>query len=151
MRLVPARELPQEQTKGFQFSHSDIRSVENKLDKSTFDYQPTRAVDTVYHNGDKLRLVSVCIKIQITTSNNTDLSGWGRAIAKVENADPPTEAVARCYFRLEDVSIVGASDYARIEQNLTFLVPASEYYTISTGTDGDGVLTLVLWEEWDLH
>lgn len=97
-------------------------------DCSYSDVTGSRALDTIYQNGSKLRLV--CITIQ-------NDSGEVPAVW-IGSSSPPTNEVC---------SSVNATGFGHIGHVHTFLVPANWYYECESAF---GAPQMMSWIEWDL-
>lgn len=94
--------------------------------------EPTRALDTIYTNSTKIRIVSV------TCYATTD-TAYYRFVAYCDNTDGATTIVGKAGGK-------GASGEAAIGC-ITFVVPPSYKYQVVTVGDNE---TLSEWHEWDL-
>lgn len=111
---------------GISANATDIATVDAKLNNVSHT-EPSRALDTVYQNGSKIRMVTVTLRA-------IDATSWVEA--KVENATPPTVVIVN--WLGETRNEVGS---------LTFIVPPNEYYACY---DGAGTPSKQEWHEWDL-
>lgn len=135
-----------------------LKTETDKIDDVS-QAEPSRALETIYQNSTKIRMVVVTVSLDVTVNTGgagDQVTGISRAMAKTGAATPPTTVVGdilnqALYFYGE-----GSGSPQGIASNaqLTFIVPPSHYYRIlASGLNtGDGVeATIVEWHEWDLH
>ncbi len=107
-----------------------VAAVDNKLD-NVYTAQPPRAMDSIYHNNSKIRVVVVSFR-------QSEMGAQGIDEARIGSSSPPTTEVAKTS---EDQS--GYPPY----NCMTFIVPPNYYYTIvSLITPPD----IEYWTEYDL-
>ena len=107
-----------------------LKAETDKLDDVSHA-EPVRALDQIYQNSTKIRLVLIDVSLSNGVLETVSI--------RVENATPPTIVIALPYHDTNSGMEQKAS---------TFIVPPSYYYTavIVAGTP-----TLIDWHEWDLH
>lgn len=91
--------------------------------------EPVRALDVIYQNSTKIRVVTVNVGILTTTNDSIE--------AFCENATPPT---------IKIFTLWNQSNAATMYLAGTLVVPANWYYEM---VDVGGA-TLLDWHEWDL-
>lgn len=94
--------------------------------------EPTRALDTIYTNSTKIRIVSV-------SCYATSANSYYRFDAYCDNTDGATTIVGKAGGKTDSGSAPIAS--------ITFVVPPSYKYQVVTAGDNE---TLTEWHEWDL-
>ena len=88
----------------------------------------SRALDTIYQNGSKIRIIAVTVECD---------NGEIPAIY-IGSSSPPSNEVG---------SVVNATGYGHTGHLMTFIVPSNWYYRIETTY---GSPTFNNWVEWDL-
>ncbi|MBA7578720.1 hypothetical protein ES708_20585 [subsurface metagenome] len=100
---------------------TEVDTVNAKLDDVSHS-SPTRSVDTAYHNGSKLRLVTISV----------GLDNGERAQAKMGSSSSTTTVVA---------------DLHDSPQCVSFIVPPNWYYRLE---ETEGTIAIEEWYEWNL-
>ncbi len=109
---------------------SEVDAVNAKLDDVSVT-QPSRASDTVYHNGSKIRVV-------VASLGQDEPGAQGVDEVRIGTSSPPTTAIAK--------TSTDQSEFPRYNC-VTFIVPPNYYYTIvSLLTAPD----IEYWTEYDL-
>ena len=105
-----------------------LNYLKNRLDLVDQD-QPSRALDTIYQNNTRLRVVLVAIYLNPNSS----------VCVYIDAASPP------------DILIDWVRNNANadlISMSSTFIVKPSHYYEVKTGT---GTPSIWRWTEWSLY
>lgn len=108
-------------------------AITDALDDVT-QSQPARAVDTIYQNSTKIRIINVCILI----AESSDINSY--ADVEVGAASPPTTTVATA-------GTVNGSAESTI-QSMTVVILPSYYYRVENNNTNK--VSLHSWTEWDL-
>lgn len=111
---------------------TDVDTVDAKLDDISHS-EPARAVDAIYRNGTKIRIVTATIM-----DNGT--AHWHYHV-RIGTTSPPS-----IYLCEAD----GDTDYNVDECTFTFVVPPNYYYMIYEGVGGTSG-AVEEWHEFDLH
>lgn len=90
--------------------------------------QPARSKNTIYQNGDKVRIVTIAFYND---------SGTSAAALLVKNTSPPTNEV--CAYTRDSVNTLMG--------NFTAVIPANWYYKLNEATS---TITVFKWTEVDL-
>lgn len=109
---------------------TDVDAVDVALDDVSFT-APSRALDTIYQNGSKIRLVM--IMATLTSGKNSG------AEIRIGSGTPPTTRIGKLYHPSAQETERDAA---------TFIVPPSWYYRLYSV---EGNITIYDWSEWDLH
>lgn len=128
-----------------------LKTEVDRIDTLSYDEAPVRAIDTIYQNtSGKLMFVICSIVVQITTTNGTDIDGYGAGGLYIHSATPPNgHPHSQYYIRCEDMSCVGAADYFECSNVLTGWVPDNYYYEVQTSLVADGNATTIRqWTEY---
>ncbi len=104
-----------------------LKTETEKLDDVSHA-EPSRALDTIYQNGAKIRIITVSLHL-----GDLDL-----IYVHIGSGTPPTTIVAQAYNTIAD------SFYMPI----SFVVPPNWYYRV---WDAAGAPSFQDWHEWDLH
>lgn len=110
----------------------EVDVVDAKLDDVSWA-EPARALDTIYQNGAKIRLVTVTVGNPANDILNS--------FSQMGSSTPPTTTVAVAFNYYSS-----PANYNQIP--MTFIVPPDYYYRVSSS---GGYAKLREWHEWDLH
>lgn len=108
---------------------SDITTIENQLDDCSSS-APSRALDTIYQNGSKTRIVTAGISLDDGEAVRIDIG----------SDSPPATAVC-------GIDTGSGSGVSGLSMPITFIIPANWYYRILIAT---GTPVKQYWHEWDL-
>lgn len=106
-----------------------LKTETDKLDDVS-QTQPARALDTIYQNGSKIRIITIYVTLDASET----------ASLQVLSSSPPTTIVARTWNGTGQAADIGASMSAVILPNY--------YYRLASTL---GTPTIGYWTEWDLH
>ncbi len=107
---------------------SEVDTVDAKLDDIS-QAQPTRAIDTIYQNSTKIRVVTIYMAMGEDEG----------AKIQVGAASPPTTDVAGAYVNIGTTGEIGGS--------ITAVILPNYYYRLATLSNSP---LIVKWTEWDL-
>lgn len=108
-------------------AYADV--IDAKLDDVS-QAQPTRALDTIYQNSTKIRVITI----------DTGLEESEDVSLQVGSSSPPTTVVSRPSVVTGTIDIVVP---------LTAIILPSYYYRLAN--TGAGTPVILRWTEWDLH
>lgn len=130
---------------------SEVDTVDAKLDDVSHA-EPTRAVDTIYQNSTKIRLVTVTAVCNVYSGSGTSVSGYSYIEGQCSSSTPPTDRVASGGVQTLLQGLADGINNVNGRTSIAFIVPPNYYYRVATVIATDGVTpTLVEWHEWDLH
>ena len=110
-----------------------LKTEADKLNTCTHTEQTaSRAIDTNYQNGSKIRFVSV-------QADDGETSHW-HLKAYIGSTNPASIKICE---------VDGDTDYNHDSGVIFFMVPPEWYYRVYEGIGGN--FSLEEWHEWDLH
>lgn len=116
----------------------DVDTVDAKLVNAVVAY-PTRAVNTTYQNGAKLRFISPIVK-----SGETNTSNWVIVTGKHDVGASPSSIIGQASSTHYHASL---SLEAKV--CLGLWIPANYYYRVEATASGTPATLSGVWAEWD--
>lgn len=109
---------------------TDVDAIDVDLATVSFS-QPSRALDTIYQNSTKIRLVMITATLSAGDNSGAEI--------RIGSGTPPTTRIGKLYHPSAQETERDAA---------TFIVPPSWYYRLY---QVEGNIVIYDWNEWDLH